>query len=206
VTPRAHPVLITLPTGTGHTLTGAAWNAEFLAASGMLLLFRGGEQQLLGFLRQRAFVGLTAPHRWVALPPDLRPEELIPPPAARYDFVRLGRILAAACPPGSQPLHRTANGRFEPVPPDPTGRTEPTELARLVDVARRIHAGLGRRSELLEQERLNRSAGPIIAAVTKAGRLDAGLLAATTAPHQRFGAAAWWWQVVDDLTTRVVWR
>jgi hypothetical protein len=131
---------------------------------------------------------------------------LNPAPDGRYDYPRLGRILAGACPPESLPMHRTAAGRFAPVQPDRIAYADPADVARHVELVQRVFATLGRSSGLLSPERIDRSAGPVIAAATAAGRLDATTLDGGAAPQERFRAAAWWWQLVDEFAVAVSWR
>ena len=102
-------------------------------------------------------------------------------------------------------MHRSAAGRFTPVEPDRTGAAEPADLTRHVDLARRIFTALGRRSALLDPDRVDRSAGPVIAAIGT-GRLDATTLTGAAEPQQRFRAAAWWWQLVDEFALATTWR
>jgi len=189
------PILLTLPAATGHTLDAGPPGGGLPTAGGQLLVFRRPEP-LLAHLRAQPGGGALS---------RLRPDQLGPGAAVRYDYLRLGRILAAACPPESIPLHRAAGGQFVPVSPDPAGAAAPADLARHVDFARLVFTRLGRRSPLLEPGRVQRATAPVLAVAGPAGRLDARVLGALP-PADRFRAASWWWQLVDEFTLSVAWR
>ncbi|MEV0605273.1 hypothetical protein AB0I61_02710 [Polymorphospora rubra] len=197
------PLSITLPAGTAFSLAATPARTDFLVANGHLVAVRAVDR-LTALLREQP--SLTAVHPWAALPADLRPGDLTPSPDASYDFVRIGRILAAGCEADSMPMYRTADGRLSPAEPDHTGQIGPDDIGRHVELVRRLFAVLRRRSLVLDTERIGRTISPLTAAATSAGRLDATVLRTGTEAFERFRAASWWWQIVDEMTTVTDWR